>query len=76
MASLEKEKVSQILKQCLCFCCMQIDGIADKHQVGSKFITARFVPAEEVSVKTVYLGIASSRPDDAYGLLDISVVYG
>lgn len=69
VASLEKKKVNQVLKQCLCFC-VQIDGSADKQQVDSKFITARFVPADEVSVKAVYLGIASSELGGADGLLD------
>ncbi|CAB3977527.1 E3 SUMO- ligase KIAA1586-like isoform X2, partial [Paramuricea clavata] len=49
---------------------VQIDGSADKQQVDSKFITARYVPCDEVSVKTVFLGIASSDLGGAEGLLD------
>ena len=68
-ASLEKQNISQVLKQCLCFF-IQIDGSNDKQQVDSKFITARFVPTDEVSVRTVFLGIASSKLGGADGLLD------
>lgn len=39
-------------------------------QVDSKFITARYVPCDEVSVKTVFLGIASSDLGGAKGHLD------
>ena len=58
-----------MLKNCLCYS-VQIDGSADKQQVDSKFITARFAPSNEVSVKTVFLGIASSDFEGAEGLLD------
>ncbi|CAB4034784.1 E3 SUMO- ligase KIAA1586-like isoform X3 [Paramuricea clavata] len=69
IAKQEMKKVAQLLKDCLCYS-VQIDGSADKLQVDSKFITARYVPCDEVSVKTVFLGIASSDLGGAEGLLD------
>ena len=63
------KKPANVLKDCLCFS-VQIDGSADKQQVDSKFITARLVPTNEVSVKTVFLGIATSDLGGAEGLLD------
>ena len=66
---LEMKKVAQLLKDCLCYS-VQIDGSTDKQQVDSKFITARYVPCNEVSVNTVFLGIASSELGGAEGLLD------
>jgi hypothetical protein len=69
IAKQEMKKVAQLLKDCLCYS-VQIDGSADKQQVDSKFITARYVPCDEVSVKTVFLGIASSDLGGAEGLLD------
>ena len=41
--------------------------------INSKFITARFVPTDEVSVRTVFLDIASSELGGADGLLDCFV---
>ena len=69
VAKQEIKKTANVLKDCLCFS-VQIDGSADKQQVGSKFITARLVPTNEVSVKTVFLGIANSDLGGAEGLLD------
>ncbi len=69
IAKLEMKKVAQSLKDCLCYS-VQIDGSADKQQVDSKFITARYVPCDEVSVKTVFLGISGSDLGGAEGLLD------
>ena len=69
VAKQEMKKTADVLKHCLCFS-VQIDGSADKQQVDSKFITARLVPTNEVSVKTVFLGIASSDLGGAEGLLD------
>eukprot|EP00795_Rhopilema_esculentum_P009534 gene9534-biopygen10963 len=69
VAKQEMKKTADVLKDCLCFS-VQIDGSADKQQVDSKFITARLVPTNEVSVKTVFLGIASSDLGGAEGLLD------
>ena len=63
------KQVAQCLKDCLCYS-VQIDGSTDKQQVDSKFITARYVPFNEVSVNTVFLGIASSELGGAEGLLD------
>ena len=48
------KQVAQCLKGCLCFS-VQIDGSTDKQQVDSKFITARYVPFNEVGVNTVFL---------------------
>ena len=56
----EMKKSSELLEDCLC-CSVQIDGSANRQQVDSKFITARFVPLEEVSVNTVFLGISSGE---------------
>ena len=65
----ELKKTAELLKDCLCDA-VQIDGSADKQQVDSKFITARFVPAKEVSVHSVFLGILSSELGGVDGLLD------
>ena len=56
----EMKKTSESMKDCLCYS-VKIDGSADRQQVDSKFITAKFVPPEEVSVNTVFLGILSSE---------------
>ncbi len=50
--------------------CVQIDGSADKQQVDTKFITARFVPAKEVCVNSFLLRISSSELEGADGLFD------
>ena len=68
----EMEKTAQLLKDCLCYS-VQIDGSSDRQQVDSKFITARYVPPEEVSVNTLFLGISSSELGGAPGLLDAFV---
>ena len=68
----EMEKTAQLLKDCLCYS-VQVDGSFDRQQVDSKFITARYVPPEEVSVNTVFLGISSSELGGAPGLLDAFV---
>ena len=49
------KQVTQCLKDCLCYS-VQIDGSTDKQQIDSKFINARYVPFNEVSVNTVFLG--------------------
>ena len=67
-AKQEIKKTANVLQDCLCFS-VQIDGSADKQQVDSKFITARLVLTNEVSV-TVFLGIANSDLGGAEGLLD------
>ena len=68
----EMEKTAELLKDCLCYS-VQIDGSSDQQQVDSKFITARYVPPEEVSVNTLFLGISSSDLGGAPGLLDAFV---
>ena len=65
----EMEKVAAELKNCICYS-LQIDGSSDRQQIDSKFITARYVPIDEVCVKTVFLGVASSDKGGAAGLLD------
>ena len=65
----EMEKVAAELKNCICYS-LQIDGSSDRQQIDSKFITARYVPIDEVCVKTVFLGVASSDRGGAAGLLD------
>ena len=65
----EMEKVAAELKNSICYS-LQIDGSSDKQQIDSKFITARYVPIDEVCVKTVFLGVASSDRGGAAGLLD------
>lgn len=65
----EMKGVADLLKECVCYS-VPIDGSSDKQQVDSKFITARFVPKNEVAVKTVFLGISSSELGGADGLLD------
>ena len=72
IGQLKMKKTSELLKDCLCYS-VQIDGSADRQQVDSKFITARFVPPEEVSVMTVFLGISTSDLGGAAGLLDAFV---
>ena len=66
------EKTAQLLKDCLCYS-VQIDGSSDRQQVDSKFIAARYVPPEEVSVNTLFLGISSNELQGAHGLLDAFV---
>lgn len=68
IGELEMEHIGNRLYNSLCYS-VQIDGSTDK-QVDSKFLTARYVPADEVSVKTVFLGIPSSDSGGANGLLD------
>jgi hypothetical protein len=55
----EMEKTAKFLRDCLCYS-VQIDGSSDRQEVDSKFITAGYVPPEEVSVNTLFLGISSS----------------
>ena len=53
----------------LCYS-VQIDGSMDKQQQDSKFVTARYVPKNEVSVETVFVGVVCSEKSGAEGLLD------
>ena len=69
VAKLQMEKATRDLKNCLCFS-VQIDGIADRKQIDSKFVTARFIPSNEISVQTLFLRISSSDTGGAEGLLD------
>ena len=69
VTKLQMEKAATELKKCLCYS-VQIDGSADRQQIDSKFITARFVPSNEISVQTLFLGISSSDKGGAEGLLD------
>ena len=64
----EMKQVAQCLKDCLCYSVQTVGS--DKQQVDSKSITTRYVPFNEVSVNTVFLGIASSELGGAEGLLD------
>jgi len=57
-----------VLKKCLCYS-VQIDGSADRQQIDSKFVRATFAPSNEVSVRTVSIGIASIDFGKAEGLL-------
>jgi hypothetical protein len=49
---------------------VQIDGSMDRQQQDSKFVIARHVQENEVSVQTVFVGIVSSDKSGAEGLLD------
>ena len=69
VGKLEKKKVAEQLNKALCFS-IQIDGSADRQQIDSKFITARLVPSEEISIKSSFLGVATSDMGGADGLLD------
>ena len=59
VAKLQMEKAGTDLKKCLCFL-VQIDGSADRQHINSKFVTPRFVPSNEISVQTHFLGISRS----------------
>ena len=69
VAKLQMEKAAADLKKCLCFS-VQIDGSADRQQTDSKFVTARFVTSNGISVQTLFLAISSSDKGGAEGLLD------
>ena len=69
VARLQMEKAATDLKKFLCFL-VQIDASADRQQIDSKFVTARFLPSNEISVQTLFLGISSSDNGGAEGLLD------
>ena len=63
VAKLQMEKAARDLQNCLCYS-VQIDGSADRLQ------TARFIPSNEISFLTLFLGISSSDKGGAEGLLD------
>ena len=69
IGDLEMKKLSKTLNESLCYS-IQIDGSADRMQIDSKFITARYVPTDEICVKTMFLGVFSSDLGGADGLLD------
>ena len=63
------EKAARDLKNYLCYS-VQIDFSADKQRINSKFVTARFIPSNEIPVQTLFLGCSSSDKGGAEGLLD------
>ena len=65
IADLQKNKVGDTLLKSLCFS-VQIDGSMDWQKEDSKFVTARYIPPNEVSVQTVFVGVIS----DDEGILD------
>ena len=69
VAKLQMEKAATDLKKCPCYS-VQIDGSADRQQIDSEFVTARFIPSNEISIQTLFLGISSSDKGGAEGLLD------
>ena len=69
IGDLEMKKLSKTLNESLCYS-IQIDGSADRMQIDSKFITARYVPTDKICVKTMFLGVFSSDLGGADGLLD------
>ena len=69
VAKLQMEKVAKDLKNCLCYS-VRIDGIADRQKIDSKFVRARFIPSNKISVQTLFLGISSSDKGGAEGILD------
>ena len=69
IADLVRREVCKTLHNSLCYS-VQIDGSMDRQQQDSKFVTARHVQENEVSVQTVFVGIVSSHKSGAEGLLD------
>ena len=69
IADLVRREVCKTLHNSLCYS-VQIDGSMDRQQQDSKFVTARHVQENEVSVQTVFVGIVSSDKSGAEGLLD------
>ena len=69
IADLQKKQVGKTLSKSLCFS-VKIDGSMDRQQQDSKFVTARYIPQNEVCVQTVFVGVISSDEGGAKGLLD------
>ena len=69
IGDLVRREVCKTLQNSLCYS-VQIDGSMDRQQQDSKFVTARHVQENEVSVQTVFVGIVSSDKSGAEGLLD------
>ena len=69
VAKLQMEKAPTDLKKCLCYS-VHIDGSADRQQIDSKFVAARLIPSNEISVQPLFLGISSRDKGGAEGLLD------
>ena len=69
ISELQMNQIGMDLSKSVCFA-VQIDGRMDRQQVDSKFVTSRYVPNDEVSVKNIFIGVTSSDKDGAEGLLD------
>ena len=69
IADIQRRNVFDVLHGSLCDS-VQIDGSMDKQQQDCKFVTARYVPENEVSVRTVFIGVVCSEKSGAEGLLD------
>ena len=69
IADIQRRNVFDVLHDSLCYS-VQIDGSMDKQQQDCKFVTARHVPENEVSVGTVFVGVVCSEKSGAEGLLD------
>ena len=69
IADIQRRNVFDALYDSLCYS-VQIDGSMDKQQQDSKFVTARYVPKNEVSVETVFVGVVCSEKSGAEGILD------
>ena len=69
IADIQRRNVFDVLHDSLCYSA-QIDGSMDKQQQDCKFVTARHVPEDEVSVGTVFAGVVCSEKSGAEGLLD------
>ena len=72
IADIQRRNVFDVLHDSLCYS-VQIDGSMDKQQQDCKFVTARHVPENEVSVGTVFVGVVCSEKSGAEGLLDSPV---
>ena len=69
IADIQRRNVFVVLHDSLCYS-VQIDWSMDKQQQDCKFVTARHVPENEVSVGTVFFGVLCSEKSGAEGLLD------
>lgn len=69
IADIQRRHVFDVLHDSLCYS-VQIDGSMDKQQQDCKFVTARYVPKNEVSVESVFVGVVCSENSGAEGLLD------
>ena len=69
VAKLQMEQAAWDLKKFLRYS-VQVYGSADRQQIDSKFVAARFIPSNEISVQTLCLGISDSDKGRPEGLLD------